>query len=156
METFIKCLLKCRPEIELSERNINFIVKASKLSKKLSNLMCNVLVHCTTIRKDEGRDMYRQARIFIGYDGALEGGRDQDWWFKVCESRMVETIEYWSGQVPHRVSYELSMAEPMRFPNAYVKWTVLRNIYKAKCHVEKHKNWIIIAFIALLSNFLPL
>lgn len=147
METYLKCLLKCAPRIDICEANLKPIITLSKFSKKLSTLYAKAIVYCVKKHTAEDKALYSQARIFIGYDRALEGGRDQDWWFKQANDMMNETIEYWSGSVPKRVAYLMSMDDPMRFPMTYVFWKNRLAIYTARSFLTKNKYWILACLV---------
>ncbi|QQK88537.1 hypothetical protein [Vibrio phage PH669] len=149
METYLKALLKCTLPLRICESHLKPAFYLSKVNGKLANLYGRLFVYCVKKREEEEKRMYAMARLFIAYDGALEGGRDQDWWFEQCASRMSESIEYWSGKVPTRVQYEMSCAEPMEYPMAYVYWQNRIGYFRAKEFLTRNKYWI--AAVAILG-----
>lgn len=143
METYLKCLLRCVPRVRVCEEHLKPIVKLNAISHNLSSLYSKFFLHCVKTIEAEQKDMYSQARLFIAYDRALEGGRDQDWWFEQCNEMMDETIEYWQGRTPSRVQYELSKDDPQRFPLAYVYWQNRIAWLRASSFVRDNKYWLL-------------
>ncbi len=145
METYLKCLLKCKLPLRICDAHLKPVLLLGNVCKPLSTLYARFFVHCVTAIEAEQKLMYSQARLFIAYDGALEGGRDQDWWFKQCADRMAETVQYWAGTVPSRVSYCMAMDSPMEYPHAYVKWRTYEAYYRAKAFTLTNKYWMLAA-----------
>lgn len=150
METYLKCLLKCTVPFRICDAHLKPVVWLNKVSSTAATLYARFFVHCVSKRDDERKLMYQNARLFIAYDGALEGGRDQDWWLEICANRMAESIEYWSGRTPARVSYEMAHDEPLKYPNTYVYWKTWETYFKVKRHIVTHKYWIIASLIAFV------
>ncbi len=142
VETYLKALLKCVPRAATNDRQMVPIKLLSKLNKKTGAIYTNSWLYCLKKLEDEHKDMYQQARIFMAYEGALSCGRDQAWWFEQVASTMGESAEYWAGRVPNRVQYEMSVAEPLRYPNTYVYWQNRIAFFKAKHFVVKNKYWL--------------
>lgn len=153
MEMFLKCLLKWRPDVGICQPILTILLKITKLSPYIGHKLALLYVHCCKVNHEEFKRMYRNARLFIAYDGALEGGRDQDWWFEACRSRWAETADYWAGNIPPRVSYCMALDSPLEYPNAYVKWKVLETVFTVYSHLKLHRYWVaatlVMALIAL-------
>lgn len=142
METYLKCLLRCVPRVELTDRHLNNILFLHKIHGKLGGLYSKLYLKCFNLHKDEQKDMYKMARLFIAYDGALEGGRDQDWWFKQCVDRMGESTTYWSGETPFRVKYEMSKDDPQRYPLTFVYFKHRMLYFTVRSFIIKNKYWL--------------
>lgn len=147
MKTYLKCLSECTIPFKLNCFYLRPYVVLSKVCKPLGKAYGKLMVSHTQKREAECKRMYANARLFLAYDGALECGRDQAWWFKKCEDSFSETVEYWMGEVPVRASYYMAMDDPMTYPHAYVKWVTYRSIYKAHGYFNKHKVWIVISLL---------
>lgn len=147
METYLKCLLRCVPRFRICDTHLKPIPFLYKWCKPLGILYAKLFVCSTTRLDEEAKRLYNQSRIFIALDGALEGGRDQDWWFKQCESRWGETIEYLNGRVPMRVSYLISKDNPMCYPITYVYWCNRMAYFTAKRFVTKNKYWLLAVLV---------
>lgn len=150
MEIFFKALLKCSLPLRICEAHLKPVLWACKVHPALGKAYSKFFLWNVTKQEKEQKLLYARARIYIGYDGALEGGRDQDWWFKLCDARMAETIEYWTGETPKRVAYNLAMGSPLEFPNTFVRYTVLRNFFIARHFITTNKWWLgVISFLTL-------
>ena len=95
---FLKALMKCAPPFRLCEKHLKPIIFLNSIHPKLSKPYASLVAWSIGVRSDEEKLLYKNARLFIAYDDAMEGGRDQEWWFKKCADRWAETAEYWAGK----------------------------------------------------------
>ena len=68
--------------------------------------------------------MRTRARIFLGYEGALDGfgySRDSVEFAQAVTSRMAETAELLYGKIPPRVKFHIVMNNPKEFPLDHLK-----------------------------------
>ncbi|AFV51128.1 hypothetical protein MS_049 [Vibrio phage VPMS1] len=150
LETYLKALLKYVPNFKLDKQQLALVSKLTKICPSLCKVYVKFMAHCLDKRNAESKLMYSNARLFIAYDGALECGRDQDWWFEMATNQMAETVEYWSGQTPARVSYCMSKEDPLKYPISYVQWVHLEVYYKTKHFIFENKYWLILTAILLV------
>lgn len=150
LETYLKALLKYVPNFKLDKQQLALVFKLTKTCPSLGKAYVKFMTHCLNKRHAENTLMYNNARLFIAYDGALECGRDQDWWFKMAADQMAETVEYWKGQTPVRVSYCMAKEEPLKYPISYVQWVHLEVYYKTKHFVAENKYWLLLTTILLV------
>lgn len=80
---------------------------------KVSNHLSEQLAY----NQEMTRKMWGMARIFMGYEGALEcPGRDSEEFFDRVIRDMLEAELFFKGIVPPRVAMQIALNNPQKFP----------------------------------------